>query len=157
MDEDEPAFVLPAEEVLDHPDIIERNGGGAVEAIPVVEDVARVRQQRLLAEALGERPDRAGEAGGQVRWRIGFAPDVGLDHEGVAHHGRTELWVGGVGAEGGEVCVGQLIEMGADTTGQQRARQAGCGFDGGGEIGRQGYVCGVMGAEIAPFLSNFMG
>jgi hypothetical protein len=112
VDEHEPRLVLAGEEVLDHPDVVEADRGSAIKPVPIVEHIGRVGQQRLLAEALGQRPHRHGQRGaGREVGGIGLAPDIGLDHEGVADHGRAELGVGRLGAEGFEVQHGEVAQM----------------------------------------------
>jgi hypothetical protein len=140
VDEHEPRLVLAGEEVLDHPDVVEADRGSAIKPVPIVEHIGRVGQQRLLAEALGQRPHRHGQRRGKGGGGIGLAPDIGLDHEGVADHGCAELGVGRLGAEGFEVQHGEVAQMLPDPAGQQGPGQVTGGFLGRGQLRREAHV-----------------
>ena len=81
MDQHEQVLVGSAEEVLVHDDVVEVDRAGLVEPEPVVEHIARIREQRRLAEPVGNRDHRSGEIGREVFWRFGLTPDIGLHEE----------------------------------------------------------------------------
>ena len=60
-------------------------------------------QERLLAESFGELPDGHRQRLRQVFRRIILTPDIGLDEEGVAHHGEPKFGVAGLIAELGQI------------------------------------------------------
>ena len=128
VDQHEPVLVRTAEEVLVHRDIVERDRAGLVEPVPVVEHVARIGQQRCLAEPVGQRDHRAGEIGGKVRGGIILAPHVGLHQEGIVHHRGANLFLGRVLGPFVDLRIGQRVQPVAYSAGGQQGGKIACGL-----------------------------
>ncbi len=150
MDQHEPVLVLAPGEVLDHPDIVERERGGLVDAGEIVEHIARIGQQRRLAEPVGNGHDRAGQVGGQVVRRCGLAPDIGLDQEGIAHHRRADLLFRSILRPVLDPRIGQAVQEVANPAAADQAGQVLRRFEDRVERGGQGDLVKIESGEVPP-------
>ena len=93
MYEYEPILVLPVQEILDHVDIVQTDGSVGVDQAPIVEDIARIGQERLLTEMVGQRNHGHRKIARQGFRRARFTPNKGLNHKRVVDHAHAGLGI----------------------------------------------------------------
>ena len=153
VDQHEPGFVLPGEEVLDHPDIVERDRARCGRAGPS----CRARRPSRAAAAAGRGASASAQIG-TARWAgrtvggFGLAPDIGLHHEGVADHGGAELRRrsprrrSAFRSSTGRASRWWRTRPVSSVRGRSRG-----GLLGSRQLDRQCHICGIVGAKKAPF------
>ncbi len=101
MNQNEPGLIEPAQEVLQQRDVAERNRAILVNAAPIPERVAGIREDRLAADRRSDLMPRHGEPGGEGGRRLWLTPHIGLAEIAERAHRRFKILFGiqQIGAE----------------------------------------------------------
>ena len=91
MNQNEPGLIEPAQEVLEQRDVAERNRAILIDATPIPERVAGVREDRFAADRRRNLMPRHGESSGEGGRRLWLAPHVRLSEIAQGAHRRLKI------------------------------------------------------------------